>query len=297
MTREQQSPTVTVGLPVFNGEPFVSDAIEAILAQTHDDLVLVISDNGSTDGTEEICRAFAARDRRVTYERQPENRGAAWNYNRTVALTSTPFFKWAAADDLLAPTCIERCYQTLITAPLSVVMVYPRTMLIDTTGAQLGEWNDGLEARSPRASRRFNQVVRNVVLGNGIFGLVRTDALRRTRLHGNYPSADWVYLAELALLGEIWELPEPLFLRRMHPGTSRAANATVEEVSAWFDPLARPETNEKRRLRRELVRAVRHAELSRLERGTTLALLIPTWVRRHSRLYARIAALKPTNPA
>ena len=274
--------TITIGLPVYNGEPFLTESIDSILGQTYEDIALVISDNGSTDGTEEICRATAARDRRVTYERHDENRGAAWNYNRTIALGSSPYFKWAAADDMLAPTCIERCYETLSNAPSSVVMVYPRTMLVDAKGNEMGEWNDGLDVRSRSPALRFNQVVRNVVLGNGIFGLVRTEALLQTRLHGNYPSADWVYLAELALLGEIWEIPEPLFLRRMHEKTSRAANASLEEISAWFDPAAKPETNEKRRLREEYVQAIRHARLSPRERAAALALFAPVWIRRHS---------------
>jgi glycosyltransferase involved in cell wall biosynthesis len=279
---------VTVGLPVYNGEPYLADAIHSILAQTHYDLCLVISDNGSTDGTEEICRE-ATSDPRVVYERQDENRGAAWNYNRTVALARSPFFKWAAADDLLAPTCVERCYETLAGAPPSVVMVYPRTVLVDASANPVGEWNDGLEARSGRPHTRFNRVVRNVVLGNGIFGLMRSDALGLTRGHGNYPSADWVFLSELALLGEIWELPEPLFFRRMHDLTSRRANTDLDQLSAWFDPAASPETNEKRRLRREYLAAIRHADLRPRDRLLTRAEFAVVWSRRHSRWYKWLA--------
>lgn len=281
--------SVTVGLPVYNGDPYLEDAIRSILGQTHDDLRLVISDNGSTDATEEICRAAAA-DPRVVYERQDENRGAAWNYNRTFALAQGPFFKWAAADDMLAPTCVERLYETLSNAPPSVVMVYPRTMIIAADGNPLREWSDGLEARSQRPQMRFSRVVSNVVLGNAIFGLVRADALARTRGHGNYPSADWVFLSELALLGEIWELPEPLFLRRMHDMTSRAANTDLEQLSAWFDPVAAPVTNEKRRLLREYLAAIRHARLSPWERLATLAQFTVAWNRRHSRWYNWLAA-------
>ena len=247
---------VSVGLPVYNGGEYLEEALQSILGQTHADLSLIISDNGSTDTTEEICRAAAAADPRVVYERQDENRGAAWNYNRTVALSRSPFFKWAAADDLLAPTCVERCYETLSSAPPSVVMVYPRTMIVDAAGTPLGEWEDGVDVRSSHPHSRFNQIVRNVVMGNPIFGLVRADALARTRGHGSFPSADWVYLAELALLGEIWELPEPLFLRRMHGMTSRAANQSLEELSAWFDPNAAPVKSEKDTLRREYLAAI-----------------------------------------
>lgn len=283
-------PSVTVGLPVYNGETYLAEAIHSILSQTHVDLRLVISDNASTDATEEICRAAAASDERVTFERQSENRGAAWNYNRTFALSRSPFFKWAAADDLLAPTCVERCHETLAGAPASVVMVYPRTVIVDAATNAVGGWNDGLDVRSRHPHTRFNRVVRNVVLGNGIFGLVRAEALARTRGHGNYPSADWVFLSELALLGEIWELPEPLFLRRMHENTSRVANPDLEQLSAWFDPRAAPVTNEKRRLLREYIGAIDHAKLSPVEKAATLGQFAVVWNRRHSRWYAWLAA-------
>ena len=282
-------PSVAVGLPVYNGADYVEEALRSILGQTHDDLCLIISDNGSTDGTEEICRAASADDERILYERQEVNRGAAWNYNRTVALARSPYFKWAAADDVLAPTCVERCYDVLSTAPSSVVMVYPSTLVIDVVGTPIRTMSDGLEARSRRPHIRFNQVVRHVVLGNPIFGLVRADALARTRGHGNYPSADWVYLAELALLGEIWELPEPLFMRRMHGMTSRAANPDLEQLSAWFDPDATPVTNENGRLLHEYLAAIRHAQLSPWERAATLAQFSVVWSRRHSKWYKWLA--------
>ena len=62
--------TVTIGMPVFNGANYVGEAVESILAQTFGDLELVISDNASTDATEQICRDMAARDRRIRYLRQ-----------------------------------------------------------------------------------------------------------------------------------------------------------------------------------------------------------------------------------
>ena len=281
---------VTVGMPVYNGDRFLRAALESILAQTHEDFALFISDNGSTDDTQEICRHFASRDERISYERHEQNLGAAWNYNRVFLVSGGAYFKWAAADDLLAPTCLERCVETLSNAPDSVVMVYPKTRIVDASGMVVGDWDDELDVRSTRPSWRFNRVVRNFVLGNPVFGLARRDALERTQLHGGYPSSDYVLLAELALRGEIWEIPEPLFLRRLHDATSRAANESVEEISTWFDPAAEPETDEKRRVRRELVRAVLRSDIGFREQVTTLAIFPSVWSRRHSNVYASFAA-------
>ena len=74
-------PLLSIGLPVFNGERFLTGAIESILQQTFGDFTLVISDSASTDGTEEIGREFACRDPRITFVRRSHNRGAAWTFN------------------------------------------------------------------------------------------------------------------------------------------------------------------------------------------------------------------------
>lgn len=279
-------------MPVYNGERYVGDALESILAQSHGDFVLVVGDNASTDSTEEIVRSYAARDARIRYLASSENHGAAWNYNRVFGECSSPFFKWAASDDLLAPTCVERCLETLSAESEAVVLAYPRTRLIGPEGELLGDALDQLAIRSGSPRRRLRQVVRNVVWGNVIFGLMRSSALRRTRGHGSYPSADWVLLAELALLGEFREVAEPLFFRREHDGMSRRANGTTADVARWFDPAANTEVEpELRRLFREHLAAIRHVPLSRPQRVLADATLAAAWARRHNRIGPRLRVL------
>jgi glycosyltransferase involved in cell wall biosynthesis len=102
-------PKVATGMPVWNGEKFVSEAIESILAQTYGDFELVISDNASTDATAEICHDYAKQDARIRYIRQKTNIGAAPNYNEVFRHSSGQYFKWAAHDDVLAPEFIGEC--------------------------------------------------------------------------------------------------------------------------------------------------------------------------------------------
>src|SRR5690242_8068616 len=87
---------VTIGMPVWNGERFISQAIESLLAQTYGDFELLISDNASTDATADICHAYASRDRRIRYLRQQRNLGANANYNAVFGQSSGRYFKWAA---------------------------------------------------------------------------------------------------------------------------------------------------------------------------------------------------------
>jgi glycosyltransferase involved in cell wall biosynthesis len=273
--------TLTVGLPVYNGEPFLTEALDSILGQTFGDFQLVVSDNGSTDATEAICREYASRDRRVDYHRHDVNRGAAWNYNNVFAHCQTPFFRWAAADDVFAPTCFERCGEVMAEAPQSVVLCYPKTLVIDADGAVTGSYDDDLDLRSPMPHQRIRQIVRHMVQGNAAFGLVRSDALRATRGHLSFPGADWVLVLELALQGEIWELPERLFLRRRHAGISRMANPSPEDYTLWFDPSAKPVKHERLRLLHEYFAAVRHADLAPFERAACYATVTTQWARRY----------------
>jgi len=99
---QRHKPRLCIGLPVYNGEEYLAQAVESVLGQTFDDFRLIISDNASTDGTEEICRSYAQRDSRVEYHRVGENRGAAWNFNRVVGLADSEYFQWATHDDVWA---------------------------------------------------------------------------------------------------------------------------------------------------------------------------------------------------
>src|ERR1700754_708341 len=96
-------PTISVGMPVYNGERYLRDTIGAILAQTFTDFELIISDNASTDGSSAICAEFAQRDPRIRYVRQEINRGAAANFRYVLDAARAPFFVWAGADDMRSP--------------------------------------------------------------------------------------------------------------------------------------------------------------------------------------------------
>ena len=96
-------PRVSIGIPVYNGENFLEEAIRSVLAQTYQDLELVIADNASSDRTAEIGQDFAASDGRVRYVRNARNLGAAPNYNRVWEQSRGDLFKWLSHDDRILP--------------------------------------------------------------------------------------------------------------------------------------------------------------------------------------------------
>ena len=227
--------TVAIGLPVWNGEAFLPEAIESILAQTYGDLELVISDNASTDATSEICRAYAKRDARVRYVRQEVNIGANPNYNEVFRRSCGRYFKWAAHDDVLAPEFIQECVRVLNNDE-AVVLCSPATVMVNEDGspvrysAEHKAMVDSYGHRwpvTPEKNRllmsddpadRFAAVLLNMLMCLEIFGLIRRSALEKTSLQPSHLGADKVVLAELSLLGRFHLLEDSLFYRRCHPG-------------------------------------------------------------------------------
>ena len=130
------SPAISVGIPVYNGADYVAEAITSILGQTYQDFELLIQDNASTDQTEDICREFARAGARVSYVRNPENLGAVPNYNLVFERARGRYFKWAAHDDICAPTFLERCAAVLDAEP-AVVLCSGQTRLINDDGSPL----------------------------------------------------------------------------------------------------------------------------------------------------------------
>jgi glycosyltransferase involved in cell wall biosynthesis len=272
--------TVSIGIPVYNGARFLAESLESVVGQTYQDIEFLISDNGSTDATEEICRSFAERDQRVAYHRQPSNRGASWNYNHVFHETTGDLFKWATHDDLLAPTYIERCVEGFERGGPDVVLVHPRAKIIDAEGAVVRD-DPGLDIRQPQPHARIDFLVRNLVLSNAAFGLMRRSTLDQTRLLDNFPSSDYVMLAEFALHGKIVELPEFLFFRREHAEMSRAANASPGEVAEWFEPgSGEGVKHEMWKVFVEHLRSIRDAPLPAGERRACYAAFTRAWFRR-----------------
>jgi glycosyltransferase involved in cell wall biosynthesis len=215
------APDVTIGLPVFNGEPHLAEAIECLLGQTYGEFVLLISDNASTDGTEQLCRAYAARDRRVRYSRNPTNIGVYANFARVLSLAETEYYMVAAADDRHDPRFLEAT-RRLLEEDASRILAFCHVEGIDPQGrptrcfpriAELGRPAPTLQRLhrllwSPEADGKANVV----------YGLTRTPAARAAGALHRYSRNDWgrdyLTLFRLAGFGEIAIAPDVLFRKR-----------------------------------------------------------------------------------
>ena len=212
----------------------MGEAIESILAQTFTDFELLILDNASTDNTPDLIAQYAAKDSRIVCYRNDTNLGASKNYNLAVDCARGQYFKWASHDDVLEPRYLECCVEALEKHP-DVVLAYPRTIVIDHASVHRLCYLDkrNLMQNDPVVRFRLSLDCRQGEC-NAVFGLMRTEVLRRTGRIGVYIGSDRVLLAEIALYGKILEHPETLFLRRDHPKTSTRANTTGRKLTKWF---------------------------------------------------------------
>ena len=234
----KSSPCVSIGLPVYNGENYLAEAIESLLSQSLTDFELIISDNASTDATQSICEKYQKQDPRIRYTRTDQNLGAAQNYNRIVPLAQGRYFKWAAHDDNCYPDFLSGCVTTL-DAHQDAVLCYPSTHVIDGAGKVLREYRDGLGVAQASSHERLlaylrANFMRRKGMCNPIFGVMRTAALRKTRMIQKFVASDRLLLAHFALLGKSIELPDILFQRRVHADDSTMANWNFTDRMEWF---------------------------------------------------------------
>jgi glycosyltransferase involved in cell wall biosynthesis len=208
---------LSIGLPVFNGDNFLEEALDSILKQDFNDFELIISDNASTDRTESICRAYAEKDGRIRYFRNQQNIGAAGNWNRVFELSSGKYFKWIAHDDLHELDFVSRCIEVLKREPV-VVLAFTRAITVDAGGKFIREWGAHTEICASDVCTRYRRALAAAEdpLPLPIFGVMRADVLRKTRQFMGYPEADVALLAELSLYGPFSELAAPLFVQREH---------------------------------------------------------------------------------
>jgi glycosyltransferase involved in cell wall biosynthesis len=213
-------PRVSIGMPVYNGSQFIRRAIDSILIQEFKDLELVISDNASEDDTSTICEEYSLRDARIRYHRNDVNIGATANFNRTFEMSRGQYFKWAAHDDFIHPAYLRRCVEELDRRP-DAVLACTTQAVVDYHGNVNKIYNRDIDLWGcmdrGSGSSRFHNILWHLKDCYPVFGLIRRNALGRTRLITNNVEPDRILLGDLSLIGPFIRIREPLFFRALHP--------------------------------------------------------------------------------
>jgi glycosyltransferase involved in cell wall biosynthesis len=291
---------VSVGLPVRNGERLLAEAARSVLDQDYSHLELVISDNASDDGTEEICRELASADGRVRYHRHARDIGLVPNFNSVLHRASGTYFKWMGDDDRLVPTYISRCTEVLDHDP-ELILVTTQQAHVRPDGTVESASYDGTRLRSARPVERFVELLRLLnesrLLLDPLYGMVRRAPVARVP-RPIMLFEDQVFAARLALDGPFGHLGEVLSDRRIKPPTRLADIARRLGVPSWQASAATTLQC------RELLAAVREADLSPGDRRQAHAAVARLFLRRQgltvahrSRKLVRLVPQALTRPA
>lgn len=250
-------PRLSIGLPVYNGEDYLAESLDALLGQTYEDFELIISDNASTDGTADISRRYAKQDSRVRYVRQPRNIGLARNHDFVFQQSCGELFKWAAADDLYGRRLLESCVDALDEYP-DVVLAHAWEAAIDASGTVIQSLEYPLTTDSADAPERFRSILfgssglfeskdpdirgflrvdnQGILRACDEYGVIRRDVMRRIAPHASYHHSDRVLVCELALHGPFHITPEWLYFRRDFPDRTYNKTPSVHDRCALLDP-------------------------------------------------------------
>ena len=231
-----RKPLVSIGMPVRNGQKYIREALDSLLAQTLTDLEIVICDNNSTDTTEAICREYQARDSRVRYFRNERDLGPAGNHNRCFAHSTGFYFKWHAHDDLCEPTYLEKCVAVL-ERDSTVANCHSFTKVVDENLKFMRNYDFRADTESPCASHRFGTLINvshKLHVGYEIFGVWRRSQLAETPLEKADAHGDRILLVRMSLRGKYHEVPEPLFLARAHSNQSMQAKTNRGHLTRWI---------------------------------------------------------------
>jgi hypothetical protein len=229
-------PLVSIGLPTYNRVDLLVRAIDSVLAQTHREIELIVSDNASTDTTEDVCRERAARDGRLRFIRQPVNRGPTANFNAVLDAARGDYFMWLSDDDWLDANYVASCLEALTTRP-GVTIAAGRCHHYDAAGRLLIE--DVLtNLTQPDVADRLLTYFATVDYNSIFYGLMPTPLVRQQGMR-NVAAADWLIVAGMLAHGHAVTV-EQTRVHRTVGGTSKSIRNVIKVLRLptyqWFIP-------------------------------------------------------------
>lgn len=207
---------ISVLIPAYNGAPYIAEAIESVLAQTFADFELIIADDGSTDGTQDIARNYAARDHRIVFHQNDRNLGCGKNNNQLVLMSRGEYLKLLCQDDVFAAECLEVFANVLDT--------HPRVSLVTSFQQFIGDRSEVRKLPTlPAICELEGRIVQRHVLryGNWIGGETAV-MMRRKALACGLFNPDWVWQVDqdmwLKALADsnLYVVPKILTFPRIH---------------------------------------------------------------------------------
>ncbi len=219
-------PVVSVLVPVFNGEPFLAECLESVLAQDFGDYELLLSDDGSTDGSASVIERYARRNGRIRWWRNPRNLGIGGNFNACLKAAQGRYIKYVLQDDkLIDPSVVRRMVAALESNP-SVALVVSAAQLIDAQ-SRPGKVRDNFGRSGVWDGKQI--IVRCLEQDANLIGEPSLALFRRCQAARGFDEGlkqlldleMWFHLLER---GNFAYINEPLCAFRQHPAQQTEAN-------------------------------------------------------------------------
>ncbi|KKU82102.1 MAG: Glycosyltransferase [Parcubacteria group bacterium GW2011_GWA1_47_8] len=216
---------VFIGMLAYNGERFIGEAIESLLAQSFPDFTLFISDDASTDGTQKICEKYAKKDPRVIYHRQQKNIGMFPNFKFVLDKAQGEYFMWASHDDIWEKDFIKVCVENMENKKVSAAMTVIAN--VDSYGRSVRELTEMTKLSGRPGIRHVSEyILQPEILGKGnlMYSLFKMDVIKK--VWEIYPQRmEWGsdYIFSLALISHfsIFVDEKTLFKKRLGGHSSK----------------------------------------------------------------------------
>jgi len=228
-------PLVSIGVPVFNGERGLGPALDSLLTQTYSNLEIIVSDNGSTDRTPDICKSYAANEPRVKWFRSEKNCGASWNFNRVFEMSGGVYFMWAAHDDYRNPSFVRACVEALERCP-DAVLCQAKTA-VSIAGGNETMYVVDLDSFDGKHQliERYRETLQRFP-ATAIYGVYRASAMRQTLMFQTEIATDIAFIQELAIYGRFIQVSEVLF----HYRARDKWNSLQDDMRHFLGSSAKP---------------------------------------------------------
>lgn len=219
-------PLVSVCIPTYNRAQKLQRAVDALLSSTYRNLEIIISDNASSDDTENVCLALEKLDSRIKYYRHPENRGPTANFEFARSQATGKYFLWHGDDDYLDSKYICDCINEL-ERDASLV-------LVSGVAAYQDKW--GIISRNITTSKiNYKSPIVRVakylwaVTDNSIFcGIYRRAPTNKCNMP-NCLAGDWIWVCEVLMVGKS-KMLDHIYVHRSHGDTTSSSIKKIAET-------------------------------------------------------------------
>jgi glycosyltransferase involved in cell wall biosynthesis len=269
------TPKVSVIVPVYNQAPFIRDTVDSALSQDHEHLELVLSDDGSSDGTTDILREYAARDQRVKLVASEQNTGIAGAFNRALEARTGDYIAWLGGDDLMLPGKLSRQVAVLESRGDAIGCCHDADVFDSATGRSYGRFTEIYNGRRGVREGGVELLLDPTYMMLPSTMMVRSSAVGGLRFDPRVRvSNDWLFDIQLFQKGRITGVDEVLARYRRHQrnATSQTHDALEDALVVLALAEARyPELG--RRIRRRRIAAILGEASVRMRSGDSPAAL------------------------